>query len=141
MLSRLVISIAVATLLFSGASRADEASDWHLLTKSAGGTVTLLKDLTKRECEFARARMKGQPATDEERAHETASMMAEAKRMQYFADKTGCTWRGGTTRIGQMQSIGHKGEECMFGGDMSGTASSGFIVLQPGDIEYAECFR
>jgi hypothetical protein len=27
---------------------------WHLLTQSYGGTVSLIKDLTKHECEFAR---------------------------------------------------------------------------------------
>jgi hypothetical protein len=32
----------------------DRARTWHLLTKSEGGTVTLLKDLTQKECEEAK---------------------------------------------------------------------------------------
>ena len=34
-----------------------EDRSWHLLTQSEGGTVSLLKDLTKHECEFARDRV------------------------------------------------------------------------------------
>ena len=43
---------------------------WHLLTKSRVGTVSLIKDLTKEECEFSRKRMLGLPATDEEMKEE-----------------------------------------------------------------------
>jgi hypothetical protein len=39
---------------------------WHLLTQTYGGTITLLRDLTKHECEFAMHRAKGEPATEEE---------------------------------------------------------------------------
>jgi hypothetical protein len=39
---------------------------WHLLTITYGGTVTLLKDLTRHEAEFARARALGEPATVKE---------------------------------------------------------------------------
>lgn len=40
--------------------------NWHLLTISYGGTVSLVKDITKHECEFAMHRVKGEPATEEE---------------------------------------------------------------------------
>jgi len=32
---------------------------WHLLTKSQGGTVSLIKNLTEHECQFARAKVLG----------------------------------------------------------------------------------
>ena len=43
---------------------------WHLLTQSYGGTVSLIRDLTKHECEFARARALHLPATDAEKEEE-----------------------------------------------------------------------
>lgn len=50
------------------AARAAPSADhsWHLLTITEGGTVTLLKDLTRKEAEFARARALGTNATVEE---------------------------------------------------------------------------
>jgi hypothetical protein len=39
---------------------------WHLLTKSHVGTISLLKNLTEHECQFARARVLGLPATKDE---------------------------------------------------------------------------
>jgi hypothetical protein len=43
------------------------ADHWHLLTRSFGGTVSLIKNLTKEECEFARNRSLRLPATEEEK--------------------------------------------------------------------------
>jgi hypothetical protein len=42
-------------------------ANWHLLTKSYGGTISLLKNLTKDECEFAKARALHLPATQAEK--------------------------------------------------------------------------
>src|ERR1039458_8712492 len=55
-----------------------EVRSWHLLTQTYGGTVSLLKDLTQHECEFAMHRAKGEPATEEELAAEAARI----KRIQ-----------------------------------------------------------
>jgi hypothetical protein len=53
---------------------------WHLLTQTEGGTVSLLKDLTKHECEFAMHRARGEPATEAEiaAAKERGRKRAEA---------------------------------------------------------------
>jgi hypothetical protein len=42
---------AVALSLLATGAWADEDRSWHLLTKSQGGTVSLVKGLTKDECE------------------------------------------------------------------------------------------
>ena len=62
---------------------------WHLLTKSRGGTISLLKNLTQHECQFARARALKQPATPEE---------IEARKAddeKWFKDNPGATVRPG----------------------------------------------
>lgn len=40
--------------------------DYHLLTVSYGGAVSLIKGLSEKECKFSRARLLGLPATPEE---------------------------------------------------------------------------
>jgi hypothetical protein len=62
---------------------------WHLLTKSHVGTISLLKNLTEHECQFARARALGLPATPEE---------IEARKAddeKWFKDNPGATVRPG----------------------------------------------
>lgn len=45
-----------------------EDHSWHLLQKQYDGLIRSVQSgLTKHECEFAKARATGQPATDEER--------------------------------------------------------------------------
>jgi hypothetical protein len=53
--------------------------DWHLLTITEGGTVTLLKKLTHKEAEFARARALGEDATVEQ-CDATDARIADEKR-------------------------------------------------------------
>lgn len=43
-----------------------EQNTWHLLTQTYGGTMQLVKHLSKHECEFMRARALGEPATPAE---------------------------------------------------------------------------
>jgi len=48
-----------------------DSTNWHLMTKSYGGTISLIKPpLTKKECEFMMHRARGEPATDEEIARD-----------------------------------------------------------------------
>ena len=44
-----------------------DTPNWHLLTISHGGTVSLIKGLTEAECTFAKHRALGEPATYAER--------------------------------------------------------------------------
>lgn len=69
---RKTIIIAAFTVMITAPAMAQEARDWHLLTKSHSGTVSLIKEMTQRECEFSRARVLGQQATDEEREAQKA---------------------------------------------------------------------
>jgi hypothetical protein len=55
------------------ASEVPPSPTWHLFTKSRGGTVSLIKNLTEHECQFVRARALGLPATDAEKAANTAA--------------------------------------------------------------------
>lgn len=41
---------------------------WHLLTRANNGTVSLVRGLTKDQCEFASNRLRGLPATATEKA-------------------------------------------------------------------------
>ena len=79
--TKAVIALCAAilvALIVPSVAIADEDHSWHLLTQTYGGTVTLLKDLTKHECEFVRARALGLPATpEEEEAKRNAALKAE----------------------------------------------------------------
>jgi hypothetical protein len=110
----------------------DSDRSWHLLTQSEGGTVSLLKDLTKHECEFAMHRTKGEPATDEEVA-------AEKKRDD-------ARWAEAQDMCANPKKYEHTGGSIGAGCDSSGKATGynyGGIgrVVQPGDIRSAECFQ
>lgn len=48
------------------ASPAMAQDNWHLLTKSQGGSVSILHGLSESACRFARNRLLGLPATPEE---------------------------------------------------------------------------
>jgi hypothetical protein len=47
-----------------------DEKNWKLMSVTRGGTVSLVKDLTKAEAEFMRCRLLGLPATAEEAARE-----------------------------------------------------------------------
>ena len=51
------ITLTLAALLIGAAQAKAEEASWHLLTKSRGGAVSLLKGLTEYECEKARNRL------------------------------------------------------------------------------------
>ncbi len=68
------LAFAVAgyfAIIFSAyPAEAQETRTWHLFTLTDKGVINLLHGLTKRECEYALHRAKGEPATDEEIAAE-----------------------------------------------------------------------
>jgi hypothetical protein len=105
-----------------------EDRSWHLLTQTYGGTVSLLKDLTQHECEFAMHRAKGEPATGEERA-------AEAARIKHIQDDY-ADWKH-RCKTGQF-SIEFGDCEGNGGGFYS---SNEMHTIGPGDIKSAECFQ
>lgn len=108
--------------------------NWHLLTISNGGTVSLVKDLTKHECEFAMHRAKGEPATEEEVKSQTKERLDRVtKKLQWDIDHKDCVPTGWTCHDNYCQI----GEDCHnpYGWSIvSGTAA-------PGDIKSAECFQ
>lgn len=62
--------VIVALIMLATPAVAHQERSWHLLTQTYGGTISLLKDLTKEQCEFALNRAKGLPATAEEKEGE-----------------------------------------------------------------------
>lgn len=63
---------AVIAMVFGlySCAQAEETANWHLMTKTHKGTISLLHGLEKKTCEFARHRALGQPATEEEEGRE-----------------------------------------------------------------------
>lgn len=98
-----IIGAASAVLLALSAFPAEaQEANWHLLTKSYGGTVSLLHGLTKDACEFSRNRMLGLPATDEERTQEEQRLIWQRECVLAKRERCG-TERSTTTRPGDIQ--------------------------------------
>lgn len=113
---------------------------WHLLTQSYGGTITLLKDLTQHECEFARARALGLPATDEEKAAAKLKedvMAAKTAEDNKWSEEHHCT--------SYTMSTDDPNERKDYGNGMCRIPSmfsiSGWRLIRDGDIKTAECFQ
>lgn len=108
-----------------------EPRSWHLLTKSYGGTVSLIKNLTKKECEFPKNRLLGQPATDAERQakdHATIESL-NTKCPDNWDDEP--KWR--LQHLGATQCTEKNGVVTGLGGSYSRMSAS--------DIVSAECFE
>lgn len=74
----------VALLFIYAPASAKPLDTWHLLTVARGGTVSLIKNLSKEACEFAMNRALGRPATPEEKdaeAKNTAAMWERARKV------------------------------------------------------------
>ena len=93
-------------------------ANWHLLTVTHGGTFSLLKDLTKRECDFIRARALGLPATEEEQK-------AEDERRREIAEY----------RKKCLDDLSSGKGRCLIVGD-----STGYVITSD-RIKSAECFQ
>jgi hypothetical protein len=105
-------------LLLTFSVHAEEAN-WHLLTQTYGGTITLLKGLTKHECDFAYNRAKHLPATEDEK--EGAKRLAQKQKDEkekYLAEHP-------------------KEKETI----LEAVASATSYMITSGDIKTAECFQ
>jgi len=106
---------------------------WHLLTQSEGGTVSLLKDLTKHECEFAMHRAKGEPATDQEVQKAIQDKIDEeallAQAREFCANPE--------TPEPRRQKNCYQGVPLFYFMNHNHGGNS----TQPGDIRSAECFQ
>jgi hypothetical protein len=163
--------IFLLLFLSATACRADEESckaaaepanvrdrSWHLLTITHGGTVTLLKGLTKHEAEFARARALNRPATvkeceeaaaDEKRRREAEAAREEAELREWKKTAPACPKAGASKTPDSTLAIEVHGDGCV---DAEGNphrwiyppSFSSFTWApgpQSGDIESAEVFR
>lgn len=73
----LLLTLTTATALAAPVSEPPDTS-WHMLERQQdGGIASVLHGLSKHECEFAKARIEGTPATEVEKA-----AMAESAREQ-----------------------------------------------------------
>jgi hypothetical protein len=122
----------IGALITSVSAFADEDRSWHLLTQSRGGTVSLLRDLTKNECDYARARMLGLPATE-------AEQEAENRRDEklYGAEcppdnATKAQWK-------DWQGAHPLAQGCRT--DHGGMSWGGWTTVGDRDISSAECFQ
>lgn len=114
---------------------ADEDRSWHLLQKQGDGLIrSVIHDMTKHECVFARARIMGLPATDAEIAAEQARVAkadAEAANAheEWLSKHPEC--RGdvpGTTKCALLGSV----KNSMISFESSNKST---------DIRSAECFQ
>jgi hypothetical protein len=69
---------ALIALVFMPAPAFAENASWHFLSQSYGGTISLVKNLTKDECDFMYNRAKHLPATPDEKA--AAQMLADREK-------------------------------------------------------------
>lgn len=153
-LTRTVLTVFILNLTVATAQEAAPDTSWHLLTKTEGGTVSLLKGLSKHECEFVRARMLGQAATDEERAankaaYESVTTAWEKWKAEHHCDESGIVRdRGGKAIPGVFTSGGSTSGPsevlsdgmCLRGYEFS-YPGEGWHMGSPGDIFSAECFQ
>lgn len=109
------------------------AGDWHLMTQSYGGTVSLQHGLDKRTCEFAKNRALGLPATDAERTAERArEAVVNPTCPSNDADKE--TWKRWKAENPFAQGCRHV--------DGNGATSwSMGQTISAGNIRTAECFQ
>ena len=136
----------VLLLALLGMARAEptvaptEDRSWHLLQEQYDGLIRSIQHgLTKHECEFARARIMGEPATDEEKAIYKARTEAMQDAWDKWKADHGCDPKddsGGTSG----PSYKAKGGTCMRGEEFP-YPGEGWHTVQPGDIRSAECFQ
>ena len=79
-----------AALLLCAAAPAPPA--WNLLERQAnGGIASVLHGLTKDQCDFALARIEGEPATAEEKATQASERAAADQRQEDFDRSHHCS--------------------------------------------------
>lgn len=127
----LIVSLILLTS--PGAAAGEPDRSWHLLTVSEGGNVSLLRDLTRAECEFAMHRAKGEPATSEEVAAEKS--FEQAIRQDAWLM---CHEHPTETYVGDEWGTQ---ASCDKGRVMTYTYSRRTFGLSSGNIKSAECFQ
>lgn len=131
--------------------RQPEDRSWHLLQRQYDGLIRSVQHgFTKHECEFAVARARGEPATDEERAV-AAKVKAEreaAARVQEAKDKADrAKWEGEHPGCNFLYHATDDAKGCPNerpGGNYFIGSSAGYATWpsHPStDISSAECFQ
>jgi hypothetical protein len=127
-MTNMKFSLVLMVLLTTTAS-AQEDRSWHFLSQTYGGTISLLKDLTKHECDFLYARAYHNPATDEEKAAaELLKQRQKEERDRYEAAHPECQSKTVDQIIKQPLTC-----------TMRNTVQS--YMITSGDIKSAECFQ
>ena len=115
--------------LGAGAQLSAADANWHLLTKSYSGTVSLLNGLSADECQKISAHLRGMPYGDAE----VKKFMDELKAKNPTCPDEGANW-----------DAWHKAnwwaEGCVRA-DGSSMSWGGGRIIDKGDIETAECFQ
>lgn len=161
------LAVTVGPLLPPGPA---SQPNWHLLTQSYGGTVSINGGLTKDQCDFAKHRALGEPATPDEIAAQAekddVANQKNAERAkaaeewrERFARRNNCDWVRYnydplSGKIGSKKAWGgwhFQGKSyvsddgmCDEGDDAPGGGNISIGVQQgsaPGDIRTAECFQ
>lgn len=135
------IGLALVSLLAISTAHAEtEDRSWHLLQKQHDGLIRSVQHgLTQHECEFARARVMGLPATDEEKAETKAHTQYIDGLWEKWEAENGCDrtqgsgWTSGP-------SFKVKGGYCMRGEEFA-RLGEGMRSITMTDIASAECFQ
>lgn len=134
-------ALALASLLsISTAQAQTEDRSWHLLQKQYDGLIRSVQHgLTRHECEFARARVMGLPATDAEKAREKAETQRADEAWEKWRTENGCA-QGQSSGFTSGPSFKSQGNHCMRGEEFSGPGG-GWKSFQMTDVTSAECFQ
>lgn len=139
----------LAVVLFGGAAGGHEQwppypdFGWALLTHTEGGSISITRGLTEYECEFARNRALGLPATDEERQADMeerqafmASIDAIDELREAWAEENNCRNWGQETIL---DSYVLPDGQCAFGHGLRYPYIETFLITER-SIKYSECF-
>ena len=129
----------------NGGSCTSDPANWYLLTKSRGGTISLIKGLTEKECGFTESSAMGRPATDNEK--EAARLRQEEDARLYAERNPKCPGVDGDATEQQWKEwrdVHSNASGCTTSnGSMTWNWSpeSFSTSPQPSDIVSAECFQ
>jgi hypothetical protein len=130
----LIFAVLAMVLGVCSCAQAEETANWHLMTKTHKGTISLLHGLEKKTCEFARHRALGQPATEEEEARE--------KEYREIAYGQPCPLKDADEKEWKEWMKQHPGAYGCFSADLGGSISWGpNRYTSDSDVETAECFQ
>lgn len=118
----------------------DMPRTWHLLQKQAdGGIAGILHGLTKEECEFARNRIEGHPATDQERAEDEARRKRQADGWTKWKTEHHCKEGVFGSEVTSGSSDQAADGTCAMGREFGGITMG--RSYSPHDVMTAECFQ